>query len=274
MDSPSSPKKVLLKGLPAVAADPHPEPKKIPQRPQTPPVPLTPPSTPPQTKKRNFDFGQDMKNELQTSIRSIFQKWDPRYEVSDYLKERTVQGMLSPAVEEADNPGSLGHPQLCRRRCIYFAKGHCQHGSSCGFCHLEHTRQPAQLDKKQRTIFDKLTEGQKLEILLPHLRTKATEEQLQHKADSVVEIMERRMHEVSAGAPALPEELTDSRMSNLDKVFARMTFAGLVGLSFRKTVDESDYVVSVLDALERLRVKYAAISPRSESTEDASALYA
>ena len=84
MDSPSSPKKVLLKagaesgsgcldvsgchralfvyaaqGLPAVAADPHPEPKKIPQRPQTPPVPLTPPSTPPQTKKRNFDFGQD-----------------------------------------------------------------------------------------------------------------------------------------------------------------------------------------------------------------------
>ena len=47
-----------------------------------------------------------------------------------------------------------------------------------------------------------------------------------------------------------------------------------MGLSFRKTVDESDYVVSVLDALERLRVKYAAISPRSESTEDASALYA
>ncbi|CAE6958165.1 unnamed protein product, partial [Symbiodinium sp. KB8] len=195
MDSPSSPKKVLLKDLPAVAADPHPEPKKIPQRPETPPTPPTPQSTP-QTKKRNFDFGQDMKSELQTSIRSIFQKWDPRYEVSDYLKERTVQGTLSPAVEEADNPGSLGHPQLCRRRCIYFAKGHCQHGSSCGFCHLEHTRQPAQLDKKQRTIFDKLTEGQKLEILLPHLRTKATEEQLQHKADSVVEIMERRMHEV------------------------------------------------------------------------------
>ena len=49
---------------------------------------------------------------------------------------------------------------------------------------------------------------------------------------------------------------------------------GLVGLSFRKTVDESDYVVSVLDALERLRVKYAATSPRSESTEDASVLYA
>ncbi|CAE7255510.1 MNN10 [Symbiodinium natans] len=271
MDSPSSPKKVLVKDLCPDAADAHSggsEPKKLPQKLQMPPIPMTPSPSQSPTKKMNFLFSQEMKSELATSIRSIFQKWDPGYEVTDYLKERAVQ------VEEADNPGSLGHPQLCRRRCIYFAKGHCQHGSSCGFCHLEHTRQPAQLDKKQRTIFDKLTEGQKLEILLPHLRAKATEEQLQHKADSVVQIMERRMHEVSPGAPALPEELTDSRMSNLDKVFARMTFAGLVGLSFRKTVDESDYVVSVLDALERLRVKYAATSPRSESTEDASALYA
>jgi len=113
-----------------------------------------------------------------------------------------------------------------------------------------------------------------LEILLPHLKSKAMEEQLQFKASPVVEIMEQRLAEVSCGVAELPEELTDSRMANLDKVFARMTFAGLVGLSFRKTVDESDYVVAVLDALERLRAKHAGCSPRSESTEDASAMYA
>ncbi|CAE8743590.1 unnamed protein product [Polarella glacialis] len=34
------------------------------------------------------------------------------------------------------NPGSMAHPELCRRPCIYFAAGSCANGSACGYCHL------------------------------------------------------------------------------------------------------------------------------------------
>eukprot|EP00439_Symbiodinium_sp_Y106_P052559 s5291_g7.t1 len=34
--------------------------------------------------------------------------------------------------------GSLGHPEVCRRPCIYFLAGHCENGNACAYCHLPH----------------------------------------------------------------------------------------------------------------------------------------
>ena len=31
-------------------------------------------------------------------------------------------------------PGSVGHPELCRRPCIYFAAGQCRNSADCNFC--------------------------------------------------------------------------------------------------------------------------------------------
>lgn len=36
--------------------------------------------------------------------------------------------------------GSLGHPELCARPCLFFASGNCVNGSECEFCHLPHAR--------------------------------------------------------------------------------------------------------------------------------------
>eukprot|EP00913_Durusdinium_trenchii_P020321 g19091.t1 len=66
----------------------------------------------------------------------------------------------SESTEESDpsdlsstsNPGSVGHPELCRRPCIYFAAGQCRNSADCNFCHLSHTHRSATLDKNQRQL--------------------------------------------------------------------------------------------------------------------------
>ena len=54
--------------------------------------------------------------------------------------------------EQAISPGSLGHPEVCRRQCIYFLQGHCFNGDACTYCHLPHTQRAPKLDKRQRSI--------------------------------------------------------------------------------------------------------------------------
>ena len=64
-------------------------------------------------------------------------------------------GMLSiprGQAEQAITPGSLGHPEVCRRQCIYFLQGHCSNGDACTYCHLPHTQRAPKLDKRQRII--------------------------------------------------------------------------------------------------------------------------
>ena len=46
--------------------------------------------------------------------------------------------------------GSIGHPVLCRRPCIRFAKGSCEMGDACDYCHLGQHFQFKALDKRQR----------------------------------------------------------------------------------------------------------------------------
>ena len=43
------------------------------------------------------------------------------------------------APPQADSAGSIGHPHLCFRPCVYLLKtGTCSEGSGCGFCHMPH----------------------------------------------------------------------------------------------------------------------------------------
>ena len=45
-----------------------------------------------------------------------------------------------PQPTRSANKGSRGHPVFCRRACIRFAKGDCELGDACSFCHHEHPR--------------------------------------------------------------------------------------------------------------------------------------
>eukprot|EP00445_Apocalathium_hangoei_P021785 CAMPEP_0203912232 /NCGR_PEP_ID=MMETSP0359-20131031/53322_1 /ASSEMBLY_ACC=CAM_ASM_000338 /TAXON_ID=268821 /ORGANISM="Scrippsiella Hangoei, Strain SHTV-5" /LENGTH=117 /DNA_ID=CAMNT_0050838123 /DNA_START=18 /DNA_END=368 /DNA_ORIENTATION=+ len=47
-------------------------------------------------------------------------------DVAEYLYDVEVVPSLG--------PGSIGHPQLCDRPCLYFAKNECANGMDCEYC--------------------------------------------------------------------------------------------------------------------------------------------
>jgi len=73
----------------------------------------------------------------------------------------------------ATNPGSVGHPELCTRPCLYYAAGSCDKSHECEFCHLFHSRRPARLDKRHRERLDRLSPAERIAVMLPILAQKA-----------------------------------------------------------------------------------------------------
>ena len=81
----------------------------------------------------------------------------------------------STSSSEACNPGSVGHPALCRRPCIFFAKNECRNSESCSFCHFSHAHRSSTLDKKQRQLLKELTRVPAFLTISPfHHETEAT----------------------------------------------------------------------------------------------------
>lgn len=70
------------------------------------------------------------------------------------------------------NHGSVGHPELCPRPCLFFVAGECRNGQYCKFCHRPHPKRPPHLDKRHREMLKELPYDRCLEIVLPVLLDK------------------------------------------------------------------------------------------------------
>ncbi|CAJ1393747.1 unnamed protein product [Effrenium voratum] len=70
----------------------------------------------------------------------------------------------------ATSPGSRGHPELCRRPCLHFARGECPRGADCVYCHLPHPQRAVSLDKRMREWVTTLAPCNLLALVLPRLR--------------------------------------------------------------------------------------------------------
>lgn len=70
------------------------------------------------------------------------------------------------------NPGSVGHPELCRRPCLHFNAGYCGHGSSCNFCHETHPQKAAKLDKRQREIMQNLHSKEAAALIFEYVKAR------------------------------------------------------------------------------------------------------
>eukprot|EP00931_Biecheleriopsis_adriatica_P012309 TRINITY_DN113440_c0_g1_i1.p1 TRINITY_DN113440_c0_g1~~TRINITY_DN113440_c0_g1_i1.p1 ORF type:complete len:592 (+),score=93.54 TRINITY_DN113440_c0_g1_i1:45-1778(+) len=86
--------------------------------------------------------------------------------------EMNIQKFIPPqlSTDLPTNPGSLGHPEMCNRPCLFFAQGTCQNPASCQFCHVPHTRRPTHLDKRNRELFRSLSHSEQLMTILPIVR--------------------------------------------------------------------------------------------------------
>eukprot|EP00439_Symbiodinium_sp_Y106_P039671 s4794_g4.t2 len=122
------------------------------------------------------------------------------------------------AVSLESNPGSLGHPELCRRPCIYLLKGGaCHAGRTCSFCHLTHCTLDAKLDQKQRRLLQKMSPGEMLATFLPHFRSRADETGLLHQAEPLIHLVLKELchsgSEVAEGRHSRRFHAALSRMS-------------------------------------------------------------
>ncbi|CAE7439601.1 nipblb [Symbiodinium natans] len=130
--------------------------------------------------------------------------------------------------------GSHGHPELCHRPCLYFARGNCQSGYECRYCHLSHEERPIVLDKSQREAARLLSKAQMLSLLVPHLSRVAEEKGLTDKVTEILLFASQQL--IDAGSP---EPATAKLERKLRKALRKMSFSGLLGL-LRQTLSEGE----------------------------------
>lgn len=70
------------------------------------------------------------------------------------------------------NPGSIGHPELCSRKCLYYASGSCSNGDACNFCHMPHDKRPARLDRMNRDLLRNMSFVERAAIIVPLIAEK------------------------------------------------------------------------------------------------------
>jgi len=100
-------------------------------------------------------------------------------------------GMISSAagsVTQASNPGSMGHPELCPRPCLYFARGECVNENNCDFCHLPHPKRPSHLDKRHREMLKRMPLAESVSVAMPVLQEKVRSLSL---GNSVMELLDK-----------------------------------------------------------------------------------
>jgi hypothetical protein len=112
-----------------------------------------------------------------------------------FLEARQIADLAHPV-----NPGSIGHPELCPRPCLYFPVGRCSNGVDCNFCHLPHPKRPSHLDKRHRSMLKEMSFQDCLSLMLPILRQKIQLMEVSSDIRDVLDVLEASAH-VPATAP-------------------------------------------------------------------------
>eukprot|EP00931_Biecheleriopsis_adriatica_P005155 TRINITY_DN1066_c0_g1_i1.p1 TRINITY_DN1066_c0_g1~~TRINITY_DN1066_c0_g1_i1.p1 ORF type:complete len:300 (-),score=67.65 TRINITY_DN1066_c0_g1_i1:54-953(-) len=163
-----------------------------------------------------------------------------------------------PALEEImPSPGSLGHPEVCRRPCIFFAAGSCANGSSCGYCHMAHTERPHHLDKRQREIMQNLSQAELLYMILKSLRLRAAATNLLSEASEVIEIMEHWAAEQPAA-----QYTANKAIQKLDTTLSKLPFSSLISMACRSSQVKNGslsqhYCHELTQAMNKMRCRMA-----------------
>eukprot|EP00440_Ansanella_granifera_P057203 gb/GFBE01062007.1/.p1 GENE.gb/GFBE01062007.1/~~gb/GFBE01062007.1/.p1 ORF type:complete len:303 (+),score=41.31 gb/GFBE01062007.1/:1-909(+) len=166
--------------------------------------------------------------------------------------------------EELPSPGSLGHPEACRRPCMFAAVGQCTTGASCGFCHLPHFQRPFHMDKRTRELLQKLGQADLIELVTISLRARAQQLGIEAETSELISVMEHWLAtaRLTAASSRKKSNLGTSAkaMGTLDLQLRKMTLSALLGLALRSANAEQDSVFEecatrAADAMNRLRLQ-------------------
>eukprot|EP00931_Biecheleriopsis_adriatica_P044697 TRINITY_DN2558_c2_g1_i1.p1 TRINITY_DN2558_c2_g1~~TRINITY_DN2558_c2_g1_i1.p1 ORF type:complete len:404 (+),score=53.80 TRINITY_DN2558_c2_g1_i1:1-1212(+) len=153
--------------------------------------------------------------------------------------------------------GSLGHPELCSRPCIFFPLGQCTKGSSCHYCHQEHASRSAHLDKRNRNVLQSLPVGGAVRLLLKALRNRLKRMPLQNLQAATV-FLNRTESQCARILPDPRKEL-EPEERRLAATLQNMTFMLLLHLLMRKVTGnlEDEALNKIHQALATLRESFS-----------------
>ncbi|CAE7732156.1 unnamed protein product, partial [Symbiodinium necroappetens] len=185
-----------------------------------------------------FRCGAAMMVSLQSVLRS-FPPPDVNYP-SGSLEEVLKRGTSSQrdALPEEglhynlDNPGSWGHPFLCRRPCVYVSKSAACRNAGCQFCHHTDHRRISKPDRSQRFLLQRFAPEQLVDLLLPHIRAKLREVGVEAEAEELLALLEAKKAET-------PSVLPCKERYNLSRRLQRMTVTSLISIIGIPEVDEA-----------------------------------
>ncbi|CAE7608156.1 unnamed protein product [Symbiodinium natans] len=126
------------------------------------------------------------------------------------------------------NIGSIAHPQVCRRPCMFFLAGQCRNGVDCGFCHLPHNYRPIVPDQFQRSCMRKASLAELTVVVLEHLEVKLAASGYIRLGTLLLEVL--RGSVVNYRTRVLRANETEC----LKMLFRRMTIGGLVQVILNK----------------------------------------
>eukprot|EP00439_Symbiodinium_sp_Y106_P039394 s576_g4.t2 len=118
--------------------------------------------------------------------------------------------------------GSVGHPELCARPCVYFAKNNSCHVESCGFCHMDQHRPCRKLVRSQRHLLP-TDMGDRLKLLLEVFEDRAESRRLTGRAAGMLRAIER---ELMAHPPE--KKLSDRNARLLRRSLSRFNLSSIM----------------------------------------------
>eukprot|EP00933_Yihiella_yeosuensis_P076642 TRINITY_DN8650_c0_g1_i2.p1 TRINITY_DN8650_c0_g1~~TRINITY_DN8650_c0_g1_i2.p1 ORF type:complete len:294 (-),score=47.50 TRINITY_DN8650_c0_g1_i2:75-956(-) len=146
----------------------------------------------------------------------------------------------------ACNPGSAGHPELCRRPCMFAATGNCGSGANCNFCHMDHKNQ--NLDKRLREQLRSLNDVERVSLSVCAIRERIESTGLSSQMSEILEIFE--VWEASLPLPSC----SMPNVTRLRKALVKLPLSVLIGHSIGHENDSNAHFhARVRDAMKRLR---------------------
>ncbi|CAE7942469.1 strG [Symbiodinium sp. KB8] len=154
-----------------------------------------------------------------------------------------------PASRAEASCGSRGHPDLCKRPCIYFVAGKCTTGEQCNYCHMPHGDRPAKLDKQQRQKFNLMGMREALLMLHRILTSNAAMNGFLPLAKESLDLVA----EEAMKHPTGEETTSESAQRRLERVLVRMPFHQLALLCVSKALaNRSDFGELMVACIEKL----------------------
>lgn len=164
--------------------------------------------------------------------------------------------------QKPTNPGSIGHPELCPRPCLYFPTGQCANGARCNFCHMLHPKRPAHLDKRHRVMLKEMLFSECVTLMMPILRQKVHALQCDAEAIKLLDALEAAAFSGarSPGAPCQGSSgpgafsgnsggVSSSSIHALQTALRAMSMRSLLAMLHRAAVAEASVERAAIDCL-------------------------